>query len=69
MKLSIAACVFSCGLVAQTTWVVHSGGGPGVKAVVVWSPARQAYAAIALTGEGSAEATANRLFAALAAAP
>lgn len=46
-------------------WIGHSGGGPGVKAVVVWSPARQAYIAVALTGEGSAEATANVLFAAL----
>lgn len=48
-------------------WMGHSGGGPGVKAIVVWSPAQQAYAAVALTGEGSAEATANLLLAALAA--
>ncbi len=46
-------------------WIGHSGGAPGVKAVLVWSPAQRAYAAVALTGEGSAEATANRLFAAL----
>lgn len=50
-------------------WLGHSGGAPGVKAVVVWSPARQAYVAVALTGEGSAEATANLLFAALAPLP
>ncbi|WP_332678624.1 serine hydrolase domain-containing protein [Brevundimonas sp.] len=50
-------------------WIGHSGGAPGVKAVVVWSPARQAYAAVALTGDGSAEATANLLLAALNGGP
>lgn len=46
-------------------WIGHSGGAPGVKALVVWSPGDQAYVAVALTGEGSAEATANLLLAAL----
>lgn len=50
-------------------WIGHSGGAPGVKAIVVWSPARKAYAAVALTGEGSAQATANLLFAAVGAEP
>ena len=44
-------------------WLGHSGGAPGVKAIVVWSPAQRVYAAVALTGEGSAEATVNLLLA------
>lgn len=44
-------------------WIGHSGGAPGVKAAVVWSPTDQAYAAVALTGPGSAEAVANALLA------
>lgn len=50
-------------------WIGHSGGAPGMKAVVVWSPERQAYVAVALTGDGSPEATANRMLAALAPPP
>jgi D-alanyl-D-alanine carboxypeptidase len=46
-------------------WIGHSGGAPGMKAIVVWSPAERAYAAVALTGDGSPEATARRLLAAL----
>lgn len=42
-------------------WIGHSGGAPGVKAAMVWSPGDQAYAAVALTGPGSAEAIANAL--------
>lgn len=45
-------------------WIGHSGGAPGAKAVMVWSPTDQAYAAVALTGPGSAEAVANALLAA-----
>jgi len=43
------------------TWIGHSGGASGVKAAMVWSPVDQAYAAVALTGTGSAEAAANAL--------
>lgn len=43
------------------TWVGHSGGASGVKAALVWSPVDQAYAAVVLTGPGSAEAAANAL--------
>ena len=45
-----------------TTWLGHSGGASGVKAVVTFSPAKNAFVAVALTGDGSAEATANLLF-------
>ncbi|MBP2157643.1 MULTISPECIES: serine hydrolase [Asticcacaulis] len=46
---------------APILWLGHSGGAPGVKAVVVYSPADKAFAAVALTGDGSAEATAALL--------
>jgi D-alanyl-D-alanine carboxypeptidase len=49
----------------STVWIGHSGGVPGRRAVVAYSPAKNAIAAVALTGEGSAEATANALFEAL----
>lgn len=42
-------------------WIGHSGGSPGAKAVVAFAPAREAIVAVALTGNGSAEATANLL--------
>ena len=48
-------------------WVGHSGGAPGVKAVVAYSRASRACVAVALTGDGSAEATANLLLRALGA--
>jgi D-alanyl-D-alanine carboxypeptidase len=43
------------------TWIGHSGGASGVKAALVWSPVDRAYAAVVLTGPGSAEAAANAL--------
>ncbi|WP_420471188.1 serine hydrolase domain-containing protein [Brevundimonas sp. FT23042] len=46
---------------AGALWVGHSGGAPGARAIVVWSPTDQAFAAVALTGAGSPEAVANRL--------
>jgi D-alanyl-D-alanine carboxypeptidase len=46
-------------------WVGHSGGAPGVSAIVVWSPRQAAFAAVALSGEGSAAAFANALLKAL----
>ncbi|MEM9543042.1 MAG: serine hydrolase domain-containing protein [Cyanobacteria bacterium P01_E01_bin.42] len=42
-------------------WLGHSGGTPGAKAVVAFSPSDRAFVAVALTGDGSAEATANLL--------
>ena len=42
-------------------WLGHSGGTRGAKAVVVYSVHDHAFAAVALSGDGSAEATANLL--------
>jgi D-alanyl-D-alanine carboxypeptidase len=44
----------------ETTWVGHSGGIPGAKAIIVYSIENRNYAAVALTGEGSAESIARR---------
>jgi D-alanyl-D-alanine carboxypeptidase len=52
----------------EATWVGHSGGTPGAKAVVVYSLEKGTYAAVALTGEGSAESIA-RLFMSTVEAP
>ncbi|MCC1480450.1 serine hydrolase domain-containing protein [Roseibaca sp. Y0-43] len=46
-------------------WIGHSGGVPGAKAIVAYAPDLDAIAAVALTGGGSAEATAHLLFKAL----
>lgn len=48
------------GLPART-WIGHSGGTPGAKAIVAFSPADQAFVAVALTGDGPAEAAAHLL--------
>ena len=50
---------------ATDTWLGHAGGLPGAKAVVAYSLEKQAYVAVALTGEGSPEATANLLLSGL----
>lgn len=42
-------------------WVGHSGGAPGVKAVVAYAPAHRAFVAVSLSADGGAEATANLL--------
>lgn len=42
-------------------WLGHSGGTPGGKAVVAYSPKEKAFVAVALTGDGSAPATAQLL--------
>lgn len=42
-------------------WLGHSGGTPGAKAVVAYSPADQAFVAVALNTDGPAEAVANLL--------
>jgi D-alanyl-D-alanine carboxypeptidase len=49
-------------------WLGHSGGTPGAKALVAWSPADSAWVAVALTGDGSAEASAALLLRQLGAA-
>jgi len=46
-------------------WLGHDGGMPGAMATAGYSTARQAYFAVALTGPGSPQATANLLLAAL----
>lgn len=46
---------------ATDTWVGHAGGFPGASATVAYSLEKQAFVAVALTGEGSPEATANLL--------
>ncbi|MBU2136699.1 MAG: beta-lactamase family protein [Alphaproteobacteria bacterium] len=46
---------------AEDVWLGHSGGLPGAKAVVAYSMQTRAFVAVALTGEGSPEATANLL--------
>lgn len=46
---------------APSVWVGHSGGAPGVKAVVAYALREKAFVAVALTGDGSAEATAALL--------
>lgn len=53
------------GASAEALWIGHSGGVPGAQAVVAYAPAQQAIVAVALTGEGSAEATAHHLLRAL----
>lgn len=50
---------------SREIWLGHSGGVPRAKAAVVYSPAHKAFAAITLTGEGSAEAAINTLLKAL----
>ncbi len=46
-------------------WIGHSGGAPGARAILVYSPEKDAIVAVALTGEGSVEATANLMLRAL----
>jgi D-alanyl-D-alanine carboxypeptidase len=46
-------------------WIGHSGGSPGANAISIWSPADGAFVSVAMTGDGSAAATANLLLAAL----
>jgi D-alanyl-D-alanine carboxypeptidase len=46
-------------------WIGHAGGTPGASALVVYSPSDHAFAAVALTGDGSAVASVNLLLKAL----
>ena len=43
-------------------WIGHSGGAPGARALLVYNPAIQSIASVAMTGEGSVLAIANVLF-------
>lgn len=49
----------------QLLWIGHAGGTPGAGALVVYAPADHAFAAVALTGDGSAVASVNALLEAL----
>ncbi len=49
----------------HVVWIGHSGGVPGARALVAFDPERAGIVAVAMTGEGSSEATANLLFNAL----
>ena len=46
---------------SRTVWLGHLGGTPGASAVVAYSVRDRAIVAVALTGDGSATATANLL--------
>lgn len=50
----------------KNLWLGHSGGAPGVQAMFAYSPSDHAFVAVALSGGGSAEATAYSLLSALA---
>ena len=54
------------GVSQRLYWIGHSGGAPGVKAVSAYAPHQHAFVAVALTGDGSAEAVANLMLKALA---
>lgn len=45
----------------RLVWIGHAGGTPGAGALVVYAPADHAFAAVALTGDGSAVASVNAL--------
>ena len=47
-------------------WLGHSGGAPGAQSASIYARDRNAFAAVALTGDGSAEAIINALLKALA---
>lgn len=46
-------------------WIGHAGGTPGAGALLIYSPEDQAFAAVALTGDGSAAAAVNAVMKAL----
>jgi D-alanyl-D-alanine carboxypeptidase len=52
---------------SHDVWLGHDGGLPGAKATMIYSVEKRAFAAVALTGEGSPQATANLLLQALSA--
>lgn len=46
---------------SKEIWLGHSGGTPGAKALVAYAPSDHAFVAVALSGDGSAEASAHLL--------
>jgi D-alanyl-D-alanine carboxypeptidase len=44
-----------------TTWIGHSGGAPGAKAVLIYDARRQVYLAAAINRQAAAEAVANNM--------
>ncbi len=48
-----------------TTWIGHTGGAPGTKAVVVFDARRQVFIAVAINRQAAAEAVANNMLKAL----
>jgi D-alanyl-D-alanine carboxypeptidase len=44
-----------------TSWIGHSGGAPGAKAVLAYDTRRQAYVAVAINRQAPAEAVANNM--------
>jgi D-alanyl-D-alanine carboxypeptidase len=44
-----------------TTWIGHSGGAPGAKAVLIYDTRRQVYLAAAINRQAAAEAVANNM--------
>jgi len=53
----------------RLTWLGHSGGAPGTKALVIYSVEENAFVAVAMNNDGSVEATANLLLKALRSRP
>jgi D-alanyl-D-alanine carboxypeptidase len=44
-----------------TTWIGHTGGAPGAKAVLVYDTRRRVYVAVAINRQAAAEAVANNM--------
>jgi D-alanyl-D-alanine carboxypeptidase len=61
--------VLTNGRNGNGTWLGHSGGTTGAKAMVAYVPAQRAFIAVALSGEGSATASARVLLKQLGANP
>jgi D-alanyl-D-alanine carboxypeptidase len=53
--------VLTNGQNGNGTWLGHSGGTTGAKAMVAYAPAQKAFIAVALSGEGSATSSARVL--------
>lgn len=61
ISYGLGVMVYEVPATPPDVWVGHGGGAPGVKAVAAYSIAHDAFVAVALSGDGSAEATANLL--------
>lgn len=55
----------AAGAPGEGQWIGHSGGAPGVKAILAYSVKDNAFVAVALTGDGPAEAVAASLLRAI----